>query len=590
MPADEQIRVTFLRIILHESSRRRTSGRFRFTARVGAQRFGQTEGQIAQVDTRDGTMQINLESLNWTCDVRVAGLQRLEIRVDGQKLRRIRNRHLGTTRHRFTQVLTIPGTNILHVPQGNYEDSCRHYTVRYRVEPGVRGRFQMQLPNTVFATRAHRGAVTYTTVAGVVRLSRIEISPVIPVPTTGLPPRPAFPTTAQAGRNLGTAPVLTSTSPINSIKNPACIPILSSTEATQNNTAHLTVTYYRPWTLFFRANDPRLEWSAAPANRVRFLNNDNKGLSVKVYGTGTSTSADIDVTFTLKFEGEACAKFRAVLGPVKTIPCRFNIFNGPPGPADDPMRHRPRVTPTDISHQMIFANIFLRQTGIQLQLDSNTTQNTTRPGGGPPLSITAAATAGIYTITVPSAQTRNAPWNSIWLQANYRANVMNFCFLKSSTLANARGFAFKWPEHPNSTAAGSRWDFTENGTPSTSWIQPSGNPPDTAAQAVTMKVIAGYKCNNALPAALNGMAVIERNNDLSTLAGRRSYGGTIAHEVGHMLSLGHRIENPSIAGGSYDDELTFPPRQNVMLYYSSDTRGDYDIAQTKVMRSSALIP
>lgn len=591
MPADEQIRITFLRINLHESSRRRTSGRFRFTARVGSVRFGQAEGQVAEIDTRDGNMQLDLEPLNWTCDIRVAGLSRLEIRADGQKLRRIRNQHLGTTRHRFTQVLSIPGTDLLHVPQGAYDDSCRHYTVHYRVEPCVQGRFQIQMPYSVFATRAHRGGVTYTTVAGTVRLSRTEICPVLPVPpATTLPPRPVFPTTASTSRNLGSAATINPTDPINKLKNPACIPILSNTEANGNNTAHLTVTYYRPWTLFFRDNDPRLEWSAEPANRIRFLNNDNHGLSVKVHGTGTSSSADIDVTFTLKFEGEECAKFRAIIGPIKNIPCRFNIFNGPPGPTGDPMRNRPRSTPADIQQQMHMANIFLRQTGIQMQLDSNTTQNTTRPGGGPALSITAASTTGIYTITVPSAQTRNAPWNSAWLQANYRANVMNFCYLKSSSLGSVLGFAFKWPEHPDSTSANNRWDFTENGTPSTSWIQPSGNPPDTAAQAVTMKVIAGYKCNNALPAALNGMAIIDGNVP-STDAGRREYAGTIAHELGHMLSMGHRIESPSIAGGSYDDELTFPPRQNVMHYNASTaTAQDFDIAQTKVMRSSALIP
>ena len=182
MPADEQIRITFLRINLNESSRRRTSGRFRFTARVGSVRFGQAEGQVAEIDTRDGNMQLNLEPLNWTCDIRVAGLSRLEIRSDGQKLRRFRNRHLGTTRRSFTQVLSIPGTDLLHVPQSTHDDPCQHYTVYYRVEPCVQGRFEIRMPNTVFATRAHRGGVTYTTVAGVVRLSRIEICPVLPTP------------------------------------------------------------------------------------------------------------------------------------------------------------------------------------------------------------------------------------------------------------------------------------------------------------------------------------------------------------------------------------------------------------------------
>jgi hypothetical protein len=233
------------------------------------------------------------------------------------------------------------------------------------------------------------------------------------------------------------------------------------------------------------------------------------------------------------------------------------------------------------------ANIFLRQSGIQLQLDSNTTLNTTRPGGGPALSITASATTGIYTISVPSAGTRNVTDFSVWKQANYRDYVPNFCYMKSDAGGNL-GSAFKWPEHPDSTSANNRWDFTENGTPSTSWIQPSGNPPDIAAQAVTLKVIAGLSFG--LPNRLYGMSIFDVN-DPTTASGRREYAGTIAHELGHMLSMGHRIESPSIAGGSYDDELTFPPRQNVMHYNASTTTAqDFDIAQTKVMRSSAIIP
>lgn len=590
MPADEQIRVTFLRIELHGSSRRRTSGRFRFTADAGTNRFGRTEN-LAQVDTRGGTMHIDLEPLNWTCDITVAGLRQLNIKSWGVQLRRIRNRSLGSTQHKFNQVLRIPGRDILHVRQGLFENSCRHYTVRYRVEARVQGDFAIHPPDTVFATRSHRGGVTYTTVSGRVRLSRIEICPVLPVPPTGLPPRPVFPTTAPPARTHGRKARLHPGDAVNGIENPSWIPILTQAQANSTNTAKLKVTYYRPRTLRFTANDPRLEWSAEPANRIRFLNNENHGRTVQVYGTGRTTSADINVVFTLKFEGEECAKFRTILGPLKTIPCRFNIFKGPPGPAEDPNRHRPTVTPADIRCQLEVANMFLRQSGIQLQLDSNTTRNTDRPGGGnPPLTVTASETAGIYSVTVPSGQTRNAPWNSVWLQANYRAGVMNFCYLKSSTLSDALGFAFKWPEHPSSTSANNRWSFQESGTPSSSWIQPSGNLPDRAARTVTMKVIAGYKCNNHLPNNLNGMAVIQRANDMSTTNGRRSYGGTIAHEVGHMLSLGHRIESPSIAGGSYDDELTFPPRQNVMLYYSADSAVDFDIAQTKVMRSSALIP
>ncbi|MDX2448767.1 MAG: hypothetical protein QNK29_16365 [Desulfobacterales bacterium] len=590
MPADEQIRITFLTIELHGVSRRRHSGRFRFTADVGPHRFGRSEDQIAQVDTRTGATDIDLAGLNWTCEITVARLTQLQIKSKGVKLRRILNTSLGTTQRTFSQVLRLPGVDILNVRQDLMDDSCRRYTIRYLIEGCIQGNYAVHPPGSVFATRAHRGAVTYTTVSGQVRLSRIEICPVLPVPPTGLPPRPRFPATAATARTFNQVARLHPGDAVNSIENPSCIPILSATSANARNTAKLKVTYYRPRTLAFTDNDTRLEWSAQPASRIRFLNNDNHGLKVKVYGTGTARSADTTVQFTLKFDGEVCARFRAVIGPIKTLPCRFNIFNGPPGPTADANRYRPNVTPADIAAQLQVANMYMRQSGIQLRLDANATLNTARPGGGnPALTISTSTIPGIFTVTVPSAQTRNAPWNSPWLQANYRTGVLNFCYIKSSTLT-ARGFAFKWPEHPSSTAANNRWNFTENGTPSTSWIQPSGNLPDRAATTVTMKVIAGYKCNNSLPNNLNGMAVIERGNNMSTRAGRISYGGTIAHEVGHMLSLGHRVENPPIARGSYDDELTFPPRQNKMLYYSSASAVDFDIAQTRVMRSSALIP
>lgn len=592
MPANEQVRITFFRIELSASARSIGSGRFRFTASIGSQTFGNGREQSAQVDTRTGSMVIDLEPLGWTSTVTVGGLTRLEIQSRGTKIRRIINKNLGSTHRSFTQVIALPTSPMLHFPRYEYDDSSRHYTIWYRIEPGVQGVFTRHHPDTVFATRAHRGGVTYTTVSGRVRLSRIEICPVLPLPPTPtLPPRPVFPATAARGLRFRRGVALTTGSPLNSVQNPSCIPILADADANENNTARLKVTYYRPNILRFTRDDTRLEWSAAPANRVRFLNNNNHGLSVKVYGRGTSASPDIDVTFTLKFQGEECAKFRAVLGPVKKITCRFNIFNGPRGPRGDRGRYQPRATPADVLHHMNMANVFLYQTGIQMQLDTNTTLNRRRPGGGRRLSVTTTDTTGIYRIRVPRNATRNVPDNHPWVRANYRANVMNFCYMKSDAGGNL-GSAFKWPAHPGAATATSashgRWNFTENGTPSTSWIQPSGNPPDSAATTKTMKVI-GEGNFGALPADLSGMSIFD-GNDPSSAAGRVEFAGTIAHEIGHMLCLGHRIEDASIAGQWYDDELTFPPRQNLMHFNaSSATAQDFDIAQTKVMRTCSLV-
>jgi hypothetical protein len=98
------------------------------------------------------------------------------------------------------------------------------------------------------------------------------------------------------------------------------------------------------------------------------------------------------------------------------------------------------------------------------------------------------------------------------------------------------------------------------------------------------------------------------------------YANAIAHEVGHMLSLGHRVEeitdatlaaqwnagtlkpgpggtiatltsaNLGGASGAYYDGLWHPRRQNVMNWLLSANVGqDFDILQAKAVRESKLL-
>jgi hypothetical protein len=89
-----------------------------------------------------------------------------------------------------------------------------------------------------------------------------------------------------------------------------------------------------------------------------------------------------------------------------------------------------------------------------------------------------------------------------------------------------------------------------------------------------------------------------------------TFGGTIAHELGHCLNLGHRVEgtnsthatpgvdgptgtpaNQLNAGGIFFDGLTHPPRQNVMHWIAPSTIAhDFDILQAIAARASRLVP
>jgi hypothetical protein len=72
----------------------------------------------------------------------------------------------------------------------------------------------------------------------------------------------------------------------------------------------------------------------------------------------------------------------------------------------------------------------------------------------------------------------------------------------------------------------------------------------------------------------------------------------MAHELGHILNLGHRVEqaDPTTAtglsaNGIFFDGLTHPPQENIMFWAGVQAIcQDFDIIQARAVRQSPLLP
>jgi hypothetical protein len=320
----------------------------------------------------------------------------------------------------------------------------------------------------------------------------------------------------------------------------------------------------------FTDHDARLVWTgvAVTGGAVAFLNGVNTGRKISVYGTSKG-----EVRLECRYKGALICTYRALVAPLRQIPCRFTILNGPPG-------SRPRSTPANIKDHLSIANVWLYQLGLQLVLDPNPA---VRDGA------VATATPGIFRIHVASDQTRQIRTAGGYTRAarlNFRANVMNFVYIHSDRQGNL-GAA---DDYPASNAGGS---ISDNGTPSTSLISPSGIPPDGGAVVQNMTLLAPRA--RPAPAAqpnrwqgLFSMYVTDACGNPSNLNAQQTYATTIVHEFGHILNLAHRVDQ---VGSPYNDGLNYPPNENIMHWANPWAQAqDFDIIQAKAVRQSPLVP
>lgn len=626
MAADDQkIKVIFEKVAVINDSDPLGDGEFYFIASVA----GNSVGNRNRIFNAKKGQDI---PLGWEIEVDVKNRASVRIQFKGMEEDIFFDDDLGT----FTHTLRRPYS------QGHTSLSNRFFELTFRVELLALGSFTSHPPNTVFACRQVAGSVSCTTVNGTAIQSRMEIHPVLPEPTSppanAVPRRPAG-LSGPVNSNPIVAPgstIPTATSPINAFANPAVIPVLGPPDSAPpgahssaqldaanwvnpRNCARIEYTRYWPGTLAFGDDDDRLTWSAvslAGGGAVSFYKTDgtssatDTGKKVRIYGTSAG-----EIRLEVRFKGAIFATYRALVLNIKQVPCRCNILNGPTAGT------QPRVTPQDVQNHIDLANRSLRQLGLQLTMDTNVTprsrHNAQAVTGFP----------GIFRIKVPRARTwqvRNTGWAT---RRNYRNNVMNFAYIHSDWTGrnpitsrpnpSNLGAAF---DYPASNAGASITDpptgAVTNATPSSSWARPTGVGVgvDATTTGTTMNLLTARQRTNRAGALsdpnLFAMYVCDSNGgppggNHRTANRQLTFANTIAHEFGHILNLGHRVEGVTAtgsdmvaatpvasltAGGIFWDGLVHPPRQNVMHWIAPSTIAqDFDLIQARAVHQSPLV-
>ena len=557
----ERIKVIFRLVHVNHDADLVGNGEFYFIASVDGAPVGDRNRIFTAVEGRF----ITLPQPQWSHIVDVRNKTEVRARFQGKEEDAVVDEDLGTVEH----VLRPPWRQIGFITRRTH-----YYILQISVELEVRGQFGQHAPLEVFACRQHAGSYQCSTVSGTPVRHRLEICPVMPVPSDAvLPPRPAFPPGTQGVQNVSGVIFLAETSPINTIPNPAVIPILEHPLATPQTAAQIQITYYYPDSLRFQDNDERLVWNYSPIAgnpQLGFValpgEQPGRGLTAWVYGVGNQEG---EVLLEVRYQGALLATHRALVRRMRRVRCRFNILNATSGPS-------PRSTPQHALNHLRVADIILRQMGLELELDPDLT-----PWDN---AVISRESRGIFRIRVSPGITRNVDWsvNNGFIRAtelNYNRNdphVVNIAYIRSVRTIQGH--------HPiglctDLAANGAGASISESGTPSTSWVRPSGVLPDGAAGTVTMTLFNPARQRNP------NMVAFWIRNDFADPDDSDSYGRVIAHELGHVLGLRHRGQG--VQGGQRIER--HPPIENRM-FGDDDTFGlDLDMIQSKAVHRSPVV-
>jgi len=584
IPADERIKVIFKRLEVRHDGDWIGSGEWYFRAWVDGQPVGNPRargGEQSPIDVRDRD-QIELDQSVWCAEVNVYSKTEVQVVFEALDKDVISDDNMGSFRYTLRKNAAWQ--------QREFRHRLENYTLIWEVQLSVGGVFVRHPDTAVFATRRNivgrtdTGEVTYSTVSGVIGTCRLEICPVWPVPPDqSLPTRPP-PVGVTPVRN-GAAKEVRPDSDINIIPNPAVIPLLSDPTpvtgpppalppgappgATAQTAARIEVTYYYPDTLNFTDDDPRLEWEADPPDRIGFLGN-NRGLKVLVYG-----KTEGDVLLTVRFQGAVSAQYRAVVATIKQIPFRANILNH--------LGSSPRTRPEDVPNHIAIANRFLRQVGLELVPDANVQRTD---------GAIETGHAAVYRINnVPINRTRNVHGSHpISSRLNHRPNVLNIQYIHSIQKNSPQLLIFGWatdrPAHPDHPSV------SDNLIPTPSWMAPTvamggggcGVSPDPNPGGPIRINLLEASNRPGFP-NLAAILITNDNGDPTNQQGQLRYGNCIAHELGHVLGLRHRV------GAGPDGSIGHPPQQNIMCQGEPPmVRQDFDRIQARAMRRSPLVP
>ncbi len=422
----------------------------------------------------------------------------------------------------------------------------------------------------------------------------------------------------------GELPLLTSD--INFIRNAAVTPMLQGADAADTTKASLIdITTITP-NLAFTADDPRIAWwiigqEPAEAGKAKylgkadFLNSDaaKRGTKIQIAGTNDFPG---DILVQPYSGGFGYGMFRTNVAPLRKVKYRVNrIFTdvvapapGKPGiPARIPTRSH-----NDAKNHIKMMNIYLRQMGLEMIPDNSAELATT---AGNPLIGLAKLDKHIVTVTRIEAghfdvkvnrqrftfATTNTQGDDT-IRLNARNEVIVFAYIHS--LASGNNVLAQAQVWPHNHAPKTRKDppspttliLKDSGVPSSSLILKSGIPGSTPVGTVSLRILAALfaKFKSTQTARhvdlLWGITVPTFSVDNSSNVATRDafYGTTLAHEVGHVLGLNHRIGAGS--GDPFADGLTIPAQKNVMFpQLNFQTAENFDIIQSKAVRFSEIL-
>lgn len=456
-------------------------------------------------------------------------------------------------------------------------------------------------PQSIPVSRQADGSATFTTVGGAALVPRVEVCPVIPVPANGftrLPPRPVQPAgLAPGAATAHAAPFSLVGAALNAMVNPSVIPIIAASHTDfANRVAQLAVTYVDPGNIDLNM----LTWHVVSGPAV--IHGSNRGGLVKVRGRGNG--ADEIATIEVRWNGSTTvlATYRAWVGKMGTVPYRINLLDGrtPGTQVSAALR-----TPAIVQQHMDVCKVIYWQAGLLLAPDPSATTYD---------SAVASGTAGIFTVRARrNGHTRNVNPNRrpAATRYNFNPDVVSIVFIFSVSGGSQFGIATDIQGIPVA-------NVSDSGTPSNSWVLPSGIAPDGAAGKVKMKTFAGLRSRSKQRGPGDRAYVRARNrsnppfvrNDMNRLHAAHlpaTWGGTVesngvnlAHELGHVLGLMHRGSggmNNLLGRKRSDDQVDskdikgkqrgHPWLENVMTYgYSGATifAKDIDLLQASVIR------
>jgi hypothetical protein len=378
------------------------------------------------------------------------------------------------------------------------------------------------------------------------------------------------------------------------------------------------MTKFVPASLALTDDDDRVEWSITPAGSAKFFKgakpHANKGALVMVYGVAAG-----EILIEADYGWKNKAKFRAVVVDLKQIKFRVNriICGG----------QAPKPSVADIKKHIRVANIYLRQIGIKMVPDDSAevassagnlkvgTHLTDRRV----VSITKVED-GFFDVTVNHADMTRTLADLVAQKKAIRVNAMNEIFniayvhslnnppassgdLAIAILNPVNHGQLGRSDPPKKAAIHGTHKFSDNGTPSSSWIAPNGLPHGSIPSPPPKRDLAGGKCTGSpaktvkillldpdpstawestvgpaerKTALLWGLIVDGRSHSV------QSFGNSLAHEIGHMFGLRHRI-------GNGNDTQSWPRRENLMHGSEPPPRAEHlDLVQCLAVRSSEV--